>query len=105
MKIPLTQIGGHSRQGDVLLRRIAKPATLPKRLGEVPLALGEVTGHHHSFAPGAVCYGEEEPEVVVLPKALPLTHQEHGPISFPRGTYERLYQVEDTSQEVRRVAD
>lgn len=105
MKNKLTEIGSHARQGDVLLRKIAKPSKCPKKLGNVPLALGEVTGHHHSFGAGAVCFGETEPEIVELPRPLPLEHQEHGPITFSKGWHERLYQVEDTSQEVRRVMD
>jgi hypothetical protein len=103
----LEQIGGHARQGDVLLRRIRKPQTAPKPLGNVPLARGEATGHHHSFGAGAVCYGEDAmaPALVELPATMPLTHQEHAPIEFPAGSYERLIQVEDTGAEVRAVAD
>jgi|ERR1019366_781361 hypothetical protein len=96
------------RQGDVLLRLIAKIPAKLKRC-QPTLALGETTGHHHTFESGATCYADDEvslAEFVQVAAALAtLTHQEHAPIALPTGNYEKLYQVEDTSQEVRRVAD
>lgn len=99
----LKQIGGHARQGDVLLRRIKQSPDGLKPLGKT-VAKGEVTGHHHSFST-AQCFGNTGPEVCVVEEPDTLTHQEHAPIEVPKGRYEVLHQVEDTTQEVRRVAD
>jgi hypothetical protein len=103
----LTENGGHARQGDVLIRRNDHAATPLKRVPPV-LARGEVTGHHHSYGGGAVAFADHEDglaQVVEIDIPEPLTHQEHAPIPTPPGRYEVLVQVEDTSQEITRVAD
>ena len=104
----LSKIGGHARQGDTLLRRINN---IPSGLKHTKptLALGERTGHHHTFSDGAVAFADDEKALadfvrVNAPEA-PLTHQEHGPIVYPNGDYESLKQVEDTGAEIRPVQD
>lgn len=107
---PLTELGGHSRQGDTLLRRVS---SIPSSLipTESPtLALGEVTFHHHTFSGGgAVGFADDEKALsdfieVKAPEA-PLTHQEHSTIAYPNGYYESLKQVEDVNGEIVRVTD
>lgn len=103
----LTKLGSHARQGDVLLRRINK-VTSNRKLAKAVLALGERTGHHHSFGAGAVAFadeGELAESVRVEAETATLTHQEHEPITFPRGNYESLKQVEYTPEEIKRVTD
>jgi len=107
--LPLGSMGSHARQGDVLLRRIEK---IPGNLTPVKptLALGEVTGHHHSFVEGGVtAFADAEDSLanfvsVTEPEA-PLVHQEHEKIAFPAGEWESLKQVEDTVDEVHQVSD
>lgn len=105
---PLTVIGAHSRQGDVLLMRIAK---IPSGLKKVKptFALGETSGHHHSFeGSGATCFAGEEgalAEFATVQTETPLTHQEHSTHMIPPGNYRKCYQVEDTSKEVTQVTD
>ncbi len=110
--LPLTKVGAHARQGDTLLRRLSTviPATA-KRIKSPTLALGEKTGHHHTFSEGgAVAFADDEQAPiadavrVTAPEA-PLTHQEHETITFPKGDYESLKQVEDSGAEVRPVVD
>jgi hypothetical protein len=52
------------RQGDVLIERVSKIPSSAKKQKSGPrviLALGEVTGHHHSFDGGTVTeYADEE---------------------------------------------
>lgn len=112
--IPLTQAGGHSRQGDTLLRRRATPIPIDLKKNKSPtptLALGETTGHWHGFRDGgAVGFADDEKAptvdfVRVTANQSTLTHEEHSPITFPKGDYESLKQVEDTSEEVRPVQD
>lgn len=61
MKINKNGNRGLIRQGDVLLVKINKIPETAKRIPrkEVTLALGEVTGHHHTFKDGAVGYAEK----------------------------------------------
>lgn len=109
--LSLEQIGGHARQGDTMLRRIQKlPLNLKRSKGKATLALGEKTNHHHTFADsGAIGFADDETarivDAVQVDETSVLTHQEHDPITFPRGNYESLKQVEDTSEEIRAVAD
>lgn len=104
------------RQGDVLLIPVAAVPSGFKKMERkaVTLALGEVTGHHHTIHDGAVGYVAEgvadsaqllAEYVVVEHDAADLTHQEHDTIALPAGTYQSIRQTEFTPQGVRNVAD
>ena len=86
------------RQGDVYLipvdsvPRSAKPVA--REGGRVILAHGEVTGHAHAItAPGAVLLATPGATAEVADRFLrlrskaTLTHEEHGHIEVPAGTY------------------
>lgn len=111
--LPLTSVGSHARQGDTLLRRIAVlPNNLKRTKGVATLALGEKTFHHHSFTDGgAVAFADDEAAPladaikVIANEGATLTHQEHSAITFPKGNYESLKQVEYTPEALRNVAD
>ncbi len=108
MKKKLTEIGGHGRQGDVLLRRINEIPENKTKTKRATLAYGEATGHHHTFEAGAVGFADEEEGLanfVTVEHGTFLKHQEHSPIEFPMGNYEKLVQVEDTGSEIVQVAD
>lgn len=109
----------HYRQGDVLIQRIASipdTAVKQKAKGRIILAHGEVTGHHHSLAadsadwwklpaqPGAPA-GDADEQFLEVKTPAQVTHQEHGPIDLPAGTYRVLRQREYSPQEIRRVED
>lgn len=98
------------RQGDIMLVRVAQ---LPKgkkktRWGRKHvIALGEVTGHSHVLE-GRSTIVEDELEqrfVAVLSDGGVLTHQEHGTIDIPPGTYKIERQREYSPEEIRNVAD
>lgn len=102
------------RQGDVALYGpIARPEGLQKIPveGRAKIALGEATGHHHSFAPGTVALlapNKKAPECthVEIAEALAaLEHQEHAPIQIPAGFYRVIRQREYSPEEIRRVVD
>ena len=123
------------RQGDVLLvptAQVPKDAKPVKRTGDrTILALGEATGHHHSFAGGAGVELLEAPdgkrflrvhEADTGPWACAadaagyadarrsasaaLEHQEHTTIPVAPGLYEVVIQREyDDAEEWRRVQD
>jgi hypothetical protein len=69
---------------------MTKIPTTAKRIKNRPLALGEVTGHHHSIVadPCAVeMYEDADGNVFVHQvNEAPLTHQEHKPRNVVGGT-------------------
>ena len=98
------------RHGDVFLREIAELPTAARRTlveGDVILAYGEVTGHAHRIAtPGVAMWNASTQEYLTVETPAALTHEEHGTITLPPGTYEVIHQREwDLSGEVRRVVD
>jgi len=98
------------RQGDVLIMPVKKiPANLV-RTKKVTLALGEVTGHHHSITTGdAVGFADQENSLAdffeITANSAELTHQEHDTISLPKGKYRKIIQVEYSPKEIVNVAD
>lgn len=98
------------RQGDVFLQPIAKlPAGLTPR-GNHVLAYGEVTGHSHQVADIAAA------DVLVGPngelylsvkdeRGAVIAHEEHGPITVPKGDYEVRIQREYQPDSIRSVID
>ncbi len=96
------------RQGDVyLIATSALPAT--GRVERRPvLAEGEVTGHAHRLddpASGHVFSVGEKLFLEVLADCATIVHEEHGPVTLPRGGYEVRIQREYSPQEIRRVVD
>jgi len=108
------------RQGDVLIRQTRKrPSALAKPItdrGRVILAYGEVTGHAHQVIAEATDNADpvpamqlfEEPDgtrLLVIQRPAALTHEEHGRIALPIGTFEVIRQREYTPEAIRNVAD
>ena len=96
------------RQGDVLILPVDSIPEGLKTTKRVTLALGEVTGHHHTIHNGAIGYADEEDQLAeyfeVFENAL-LTHQEHDAITFSPGKYRNVIQVQYTPEALIRVAD
>ena len=98
------------RQGEVLLTRIAK-AALPVNLKvkDNILAYGEVTGHHHRLDRNAQVLIEDGTQFVVVDavEGSVLQHEEHKPITLPKGafkvTIQREYDI--VRDETRKVMD
>jgi hypothetical protein len=88
-----------------------------KRISLRPVALGEVTGHHHSFmsnVEGEVAnlvemYEGEDGETYVRvmgePGEVSLVHQEHKAHVVPPGEYAVTIQQENTDWGARAVVD
>jgi hypothetical protein len=97
------------RQGDVLIMPVKNIPQNLKRTKRVTLALGEVTGHHHSISSGAVGFAEDETALAdyfeITDESANLTHQEHDTITLPKGKYRKTIQVEYTPEAIRNVAD
>jgi hypothetical protein len=97
------------RQGDVLLIEVD---SIPEGLvttEKVTLALGEVTGHHHTIYAGATGFADSNTALAeyieVTNDVAELTHQEHSTISVPSGKYKNVIQTEYTPERLRQVAD
>lgn len=99
------------RQGDVCLVRIDKlPADAQKEdtgNSNVVIAHGESTGHKHQFVfRDAEMFRGGAGQVLKVLKDAELLHEEHSPVKFAPGIYERPVQVEHTDDmEPRIVAD
>ena len=87
------------RHGDVFVREVATippEAQQEARSGDVILAYGEATGHAHRIASPQVAMWSvgEQRYIAVDGGPAELTHEEHGLIVIPPGTYEVLIQRE-----------
>ncbi len=99
--------GGLVRQGDVFIIPISK---LPGDLaGTRPvLAEGELTGHAHRVADpttAQVFVGKAGLFLAVTADKATVVHDEHAPVTIPRGSYETRIQREYHPKEIRRVVD
>jgi hypothetical protein len=104
------------RQGDVLIVPIdeeaipsgASPAPVDGR-GRFVLAYGEATGHAHVVTGQGirVLADPADPDrlFVEVPTHARVSHEEHGPIALPAGTYRVVRQREYVPGSYRPVAD
>lgn len=82
-------------QGDVLLTPVSEVPAGAKKLQTRTIALGEATGHHHTFTEGAELMElDGRVWVVVGEHGAGLEHQEHGVLVFPPGVWEYSPQIE-----------
>lgn len=93
-------------QGDVGLipvENVPEGAKLKDRT----IALGEATGHHHTFRQESVQVFEKGGEQFVRVKQVgTLEHQEHAPLEVKRGIYKVVRQrVFDVQKGIRQVMD
>ena len=98
------------RQGDVLIREIAKvPATKPctVKAGRFVLAEGEATGHAHTICEldGTLSIDAEGRLYLKTEGGCELVHQEHAMINIAPGKYEVIRQREYSPEAIRNVAD
>jgi hypothetical protein len=96
------------RQGDIFIARVSRlPAGLQLRPHCV-LAEGEVTGHSHRIKDPdtALLYAHATDYFLdVTAREATVVHEEHGPITLPRGTYRVWRQREYSPEAVRSVRD
>jgi hypothetical protein len=97
------------RQGDVLIRRISSlPTQKAASRANGVLAYGEVTGHAHrveDLTHAEVLEVGDGLYLRVGDAGVRIVHEEHAPITLPRGDYEVEIQREYSPAEIRNVAD
>ena len=96
------------RHGDVLIARVAALPHGAERRATPVLVRGEVTGHSHRLAePGTAELWERHGHIFiqVVAEAATVIHEEHRPITLPRGIYEVWQQREYTPAAIRTIAD
>jgi len=97
------------RQGDVFLIPIEKaPKSEHRANRHGVLAEGEVTGHAHRLSrPGQaeVFMIDSHMYMDVIEDEATIVHEEHGPITLPRGAYMVRIQREYTPRGIRQVYD
>ncbi len=96
------------RQGDVLFTSAGVIPKTSRRLPHCVLAEGEATGHSHRIdEPGVARLHADGPVLFleVLADSATVVHQEHGPVTLPRGTYRVWQQREYSPEAIRRVTD
>jgi hypothetical protein len=99
------------RQGDVFLQRTEKlprgeQKKVKKENGELILARGEATGHHHAIRSRSAILMLIGTEMFLrcLKREI-LHHEEHGPVPIEPGTYRVIRQREYSPGEIRHVQD
>ena len=96
------------QQGDCLIFGID---VVPEgeKLNHLVLMEGEMTGHAHRISQGLAELFESGSTkyLKVLSDEAVLTHEEHGPITIPKGTYKigRVREFDHFSEEARAVQD
>ena len=105
------------RQGDILFRQVNKPVeegceVLPN---SKTVALGELTGHHHSFGGNdqmlvfkdKKARNNNEPVAIQVLAPAELTHQEHFAIQFEPGYYKivREQEYNPMTKQLQRAVD
>jgi hypothetical protein len=96
------------RQGDVFIERVAKIPARAEARPHCVLAEGEVTGHSHRIRESGVARMFAHTSSLYLEvtaEQATIAHEEHGPITLPRGTYRVWQQREYTPQAIRTVRD
>jgi hypothetical protein len=96
------------RQGDIYVARVKSVPKGARALPHCVLAEGEATGHSHRVAQPGVArlfHAGDSHFLDVTAGSATVVHDEHGPISLPRGVYRVWRQREYTPQAIRLVRD
>ncbi len=96
------------RHGDVLIAAVEAIPHRAKQRTTTVLARGELTGHSHRIEMADTAEVWECDGVLFVKVVAPtarVVHQEHNPITLPRGIYRVWQQREYTPRAIRRVMD
>jgi hypothetical protein len=82
-----------ARQGDILLVEVDKIPNNVKNKDNI-LALGEATNHSHRILNAQVMVDNLGNQFINVPQQAQVVHEEHKPITVPRGKYRLIQQRE-----------
>lgn len=94
------------QQGDVLIEEVTE--LKGKKVNHKILAVGEVTGHSHTIVEDDVELWEDNGVLFInAPTEFTVTHQEHKPVTIPKGKYKvrKVLEYDHFLQESRNVRD
>ena len=95
------------QHGDVIIKKVN--GVKGKKLNHLTLAKGEATGHHHTITEGEADLYEHEGVLFlrVNSERAVITHQEHKPLTIPKGDWEVgiVQEFDFLEQEARNVRD
>lgn len=97
----------HIQQGDVLFRRVPSLPANCKRLDKRTVALGEHTGHHHTFDDGVALMEAPDGRIFAVNESdmeKVLNHQEHKPVTVAPGEVFEFGQVREKNWFTEMVA-
>ena len=76
------------RHGDCLLKRVKEIPKTARKVDGQTIALGEATGHHHTFKQESVqLYKEQDTTFIDVVEPSSLEHQEHNVLQVSPGKY------------------
>jgi hypothetical protein len=104
MKKSVKPVAGQYRQGDVLITPVKIPETATRVTSDrllgpdvdgrnisVTLALGEVTGHHHTVFGGALLFRDSDgADYIDIVEPSVLKHQEHSEFTMLKGDQKKV---------------
>lgn len=96
------------RHGDILVAAVGEIPGPALRQQTTVIAWGEATGHRHRIEDPDTADLYEYRGVIyvrVTVEAARLVHEEHHPITLPRGLYRCWHQREYAPDKIRRVVD
>jgi hypothetical protein len=103
------------RQGDILIFAASETEILDAQTngqpverenGQLIVAYGESSGHSHAIREDQVeMYRTEQGQYIRAAVPFVLTHEEHGAIQIPAGTFRVVRQREYTPRSIRNIAD
>src|SRR5438105_2504738 len=96
------------RHGDVMIATVNQFPKQVRRNPSTILVRGEITGHCHRIEDpnSAILWqGSNESFIEVIAESARLIHEEHRPITLPKGLYRVWQQREYTPRAILRVID
>ena len=113
METRTIDLGGFMQivQGDVFCLKVESVPSGAKKEKHLTLAEGEATGHFHRVTTGeAVLYSipnSVDKFLEVISESAVVTHEEHKPITLPKGTYKIgiVQEYDYDAEEARQVRD
>ena len=95
------------QQGDIIIEKVSE--IKGKKLNHLVLAKGEITGHNHQVMEGEAELYEHEGTLFlrVNSDTATIVHEEHKPVTIPKGDYvvRQVVEYSHFDEEIRNIQD